>query len=187
MLHEPRRSQALVAAWAVSIFALSALTDLAALAVASAIALLLFRRGAARELRRVLRAVVPLSLGLSLASWLWLSFLGRPPPVEPFAALAIRAALLAFVTFSVLRRVSLLRATAPFPTAARLLVLCLAQIHSLRLLVTESALGLRSRLPRKPGTRDVVQGSGAVTVALLTLSARNARDIGDAMRSRGFQ
>jgi cobalt/nickel transport system permease protein len=186
MLREPRRSQAFLAAWAVSVFALSALTGLASLAMASAAALLLFRRGALRELRRVMLAVVPLSLGLSLAAWIWLWLLGRPPPVAPFFALAIRAALIAFVTFSVLGRVDLLRAAAPFPTVARLLVLCLAQIHALRLLATESALGLRSRLPRRPGTRDVVQGSGAVTVALLTLSARNARDIGDAMRSRGF-
>jgi cobalt/nickel transport system permease protein len=170
----------------VSIFALSALTGLFALAIASAAALGLFRRGAPRELRRVLRTVVPISLGLSLASWAWLWFLGESPRVAPFAALSVRTALIAFVTFSVLRRVDLLRAAAPFPTAARLLVLCLAQIHALRLLVTESALGLKSRLPRRPGTRDLVQGSGAVTVALLTLSARNARDIGDAMRSRGF-
>jgi cobalt/nickel transport system permease protein len=187
MLREPRRSQAFLATWAVSVFALSALTGLAALAMASAAALLLFRRGALRVLRRVLLAVVPLSLGLSLASWAWLWLLGTPPPVAPFVALAARTSLIAFVTFSVLERVDLLRAAAPFPTAARLLVLCLAQIHALRLLATESALGLRgSRLPRRPGTRDVVQGSGAVTVALLTLSARNARDIGDAMRSRGF-
>jgi cobalt/nickel transport system permease protein len=186
MLPEPRRSQVLLAAWAVAIFALSSLTDLAALGLATGAALVLFRKGAWRELRRVAVTVVPLSLGLSLASWIWLSILGRPPPVAPFAALAARTALIAFVTFSVLRRVNLLLAAAPFPTLARLLVLCLAQIHALRLLVTESALGLRSRLPRRPGTRDVVQGSGAVTVALLTLSARNARDISDAMRARGF-
>jgi cobalt/nickel transport system permease protein len=186
MLPEPRRSQVLLAAWAVSIFALSALTDLAALGILAGAALLLFRKGAWREVRRVAATVVPLSLGLSLASWIWLWSLGRPPPVAPFAALAARTALIAFVTFSVLRRVNLLVAAAPFPTLARLIVLCLAQIHALRLLVTESALGLRSRLPRRPGTRDVVQGSGAVTVALLTLAARNARDISDAMRARGF-
>jgi cobalt/nickel transport system permease protein len=176
----------LVAGWAVSVFALSALTDLAALAGASAVALVLFRRGAGRELRRLAWTVVPLSLGLSLAGWIWLRLLGRPAPVAPFAALAVRAALIAFVTFSAFRRVDLLRAAAPFPTLSRLLVLSLAQIHALRLLVTESALGLRSRLPRRPGTRDVIQGSGAVTAALLTLSARNAREITDAMRSRGF-
>jgi cobalt/nickel transport system permease protein len=183
---EPRRSQALLATWVASAFALSALTGLAALGLGSAAALLLFRRGAASELRRVAITVLPLSLGLSLASWAWLSLLGRSPPLAPFAALAVRASLIGFVTFSVLRRVDLLRALAPFPVASRLLVLCLAQIHALRLLVTESALGLRSRLPRRPGTRDVVRGSGAVTVALLTLSARNARDVSDAMRSRGF-
>jgi cobalt/nickel transport system permease protein len=186
-LPEPRRSQAILATWAAAIFALSALTGLAAITIASAAALVLFRRGALRELRRVAVTVVPLSLGLSLASWAWLSFLGRPAPVTPFASLALRSALITFVTFSVLRRVDLLRAAAPFPTVSRLLVLCLAQVHALRLLATESALGLRSRLPRRPGTLDVVRGSGAVTVALLSLSARNARDIADAMRSRGFE
>jgi cobalt/nickel transport system permease protein len=185
-LPEPRRSQVLLTAWAASIFAISAVADVRLLAGASALALVVFRRGALRESRRVLLGVLPVALGLSLASWAWLWLLGGTPPVAPFAALAIRAALIAFVTFSVLRRVELLRAAAPFPTASRLLVLSLAQIHALRLLATESALALRSRLPRRPRTRDVLQGSGAVTAALLSLSARNARDIADAMRSRGF-
>jgi cobalt/nickel transport system permease protein len=184
---EPRRSQAILAAWAVSIFAVSALADLRVLAAASAGALLLFRRGAPGAARRVLRGVLPVALGLSVTSWAWLSWRQGPPPLAPHAALVLRAALIAFVTFSVLARVDLLRAAAPFPTLSRLLVLCLAQIHALRLLATESAMGLRSRLPRRPRTRDVVRSSGAITVALLALSARNARDVGEAMRSRGFQ
>jgi cobalt/nickel transport system permease protein len=98
----------------------------------------------------------------------------------------LRAAVIAFATFSVLARVDLLGALAPFPTATRLLVLTLAQIHALRLLATESWQGLRSRLLRRPGTLDVVRGSGGITAALLTLSIRNARDVSDAMRSRGF-
>lgn len=186
MLAEPRRSQAVLLAWAASIFAISAATGLPALLAATGAALLLFRRGALREARRVLVGVVPFALGLSAASWGWLALRGEAPPGAPFAALLLRAVLIAFVTFSVLRRVDLLRALAPFPTASRLLVLSLAQVHALRLLATESALGLRSRLPRRPRTRDVLRSSGAITVALLTLSARNARDVGDAMRSRGF-
>jgi cobalt/nickel transport system permease protein len=185
---EPRRSQALLAAWAVLAFALSALTDLRALGVAGAAALLLFRRGARRALRRVAVAVLPITVGLSAASWLMLRLVAdAPPAVVPFLSLSARTALIAFVTFSVLDRVQLLRALAPFPTLGRLLVLTLAQIHALRLLASESALGLRSRLPRKPGTRDLVRNAGAVTAALFTLSTRNARDIGDAMRSRGFR
>ena len=183
---EPRRSQAFLLAWAASIFAISEVTDLAALAAAAAAALLVFRRGALKEARRVLVGVVPVSLSLSLASWAWLAWRQGVLPVAPFAALFLRTILIAFVTLSFLRRVNLLRALAPFPTASRLLVLSLAQIHALRLLATESALGLRSRLPRRPRARDVLPGSGAITVALLTLSARNARDVGDAMRSRGF-
>jgi cobalt/nickel transport system permease protein len=64
--------------------------------------------------------------------------------------------------------------------------LALAQIHALRLLATESALGLRSRMPRKPGAVDLVRGAGGITGALFGLATRNARDISDAMRSRGF-
>jgi cobalt/nickel transport system permease protein len=176
-LAEPRRSQAMLTAWTFAVFALSAVTDLRALGAAGAISIGLFRRGAIRAARRVLLAVVPLSAGLSLASWLWLRLVAaEPPPLAPFAALVARA----FV-------IDLLRALAPFPTPGRLLVLTLAQIHALRLVVTESMLGLRSRLPRRPGTLDVVRGAGAVTTTLFTLSVRNARDIADAMRSRGFR
>ena len=184
---EPRRSQVVLLAWATSIFAISSMSDLRPLSVAAVAALVLFRRGALREARRVLLGVAPFALGLSAASWGWLALRGDAPPAAPFAALLLRTVLIAFVTFSVMSRVDLLRAAAPFPTLSRLLVLSLAQIHALRLLATESALGLRSRLPRRPRTRDVVKSSGAITAALLTLSARNARDIGDAMRSRGFE
>ena len=184
---EPRRSQAVLLAWAAAIFALSAVSDLRVLSASTAAALLLFRRGALQEARRVLVGVAPFALGLSAASWGWIALRGEAPPAAPFVALLLRAVLIAFVTFSVLRRVDLLRAAEPFPTLSRLLVLSLAQIHALRLLATESALGLRSRLPRRLRTRDVVASSGAITAALLTLSARNARDVGDAMRSRGFR
>ena len=183
---EPRRSQAILAAWTLSAFSLSAATDPRVLGVAALASVLLFRRGAWVVARRVAVGVLPFALGLPLASWLWIAWRDGAPPVAPFAALELRAALIAFGTLSVLRRVDLLRAAAPFPTLSRLLVLSLAQIHALRRLATESALGLRSRLPRRPRTRDVVGGAGAVTVALLTLSARNARDVGDALRSRGF-
>ena len=90
------------------------------------------------------------------------------------------------MTFGVLARVDLFRALEHWPTLTRLLVVTLAQIHALRLLATESRLGLRSRMPRKPGTVDVLRGAGGVTGALFSLSMRNARDISDAMRSRGF-
>jgi len=186
MRAEPRRSQAILCAWAVAIFTLSALTDARVLVAAALAALLLFRRGALVAGRRVLVGVLPIALGFSIVSLAWLGWRGQGPSLAPHVALVLRATLLAFVTFSVLARVDLLRALAPFPILSRLLVLCLAQIHALRLLATESAQGLRSRLPRRPRTRDALQGSGAITVALLSLSARNARDVGDALRSRGF-
>jgi cobalt/nickel transport system permease protein len=133
-------------------------------------------------------AVLPPAACLSLFSWLLLWLVaGAPPAAAPFLSLPSRTVLIAFVTFSVLARVRLLPALAPVPMLGRLAVLALAQIHALRLLAAESALGLRSRLPRRPGTLDVVRNAGAVTAALFALSARNARDVGDAMRSRGFR
>lgn len=186
MRAEPRRSQAILCGGAVAVFAISAIPDAPTLLAVGAASLVLLRRGALTAGRRVLVGVLPVALGFTAVSAAWLGWRGGAPPLAPYGALLLRSALVAFVTFSVLARVDLLRATAPFPTLSRLLVLCLAQIHVLRLLATESAQGLRSRLPRRPRTRDAVQGSGAITVALLTLSARNARDVGDAMRSRGF-
>jgi cobalt/nickel transport system permease protein len=184
---DPRRDRALLAAWLVAIFALSASRDLRVLSVAGLLAAAIFWRGLWRTLGRTLRSVVPVTVGLSGLSLLWLRVVGGEwPPLEPFAALALRAGVMGFVTFSVLGRVHLLRALAPFPTPTRLLVVTLAQIHALRLLATESREGLRSRMPRKPGLLDLVRGASGITAALFTLSARNARDIADAMRSRGF-
>jgi cobalt/nickel transport system permease protein len=184
---DPGRSRLLLAAWLVAVFALSASRDLVVLSGAGGLAALVFRRGLARSLGRTLRSVVPVTVGLSLVSFVWLRLaVGAWPPVEPFGALALRAAVMGFATFSVLDRVDLLRALAPFPALSRLLVVTLAQIHALRLLSTESLEGLRSRLPRRPGALDLLRGAGGITAALFTLSARNAREIADAMRSRGF-
>ncbi len=186
-LRDPRLARWLLAAWLAATFALSAATDLRLLAAASAASLAVFRRGALAHLRRVALAVLPLSAGASAAAWLFALATGAAPPAwRPLAALNLRAALLAFVALAVLSRVSLLRALDPWPLATRILVLALAQIHALRLLATESLLGLRSRLPRRPRTLEVIRGAGTITGTLLVLSGRNARDVADAMRARGF-
>lgn len=184
---DPRRGRALLAAWIAAAFALSAVTDWRVLAAASVAALALFRRGAAGHLRRVARLVLPLSLGASAATVLFERLAGRAPSAwGALAALNLRAVLLAFLGFAVLARVNVLRALEPWPTATRLLVVALAQAHALRLLTTDSLLGLRSRLPRRPRTREVIRGAGTITGTLLVLSGRNARDVADALRARGF-
>jgi cobalt/nickel transport system permease protein len=184
---DPRADRRFLLGWLATIFALSAVRDPRWLACAGLLAGLLFRRGLWRTLGRTVRSVVPVTVGLSLASLGWLRLItGAWPPVEPFAALALRAAVIGFVTFAVLDRVALLPALAPFPMLTRLLVVTLAQIHALRLLTTESQQGLRSRLPRRPGPLDLLRGAGGITATLFTLATRNARDISDALRSRGF-
>ncbi len=183
----PRRSRRLLLAWLAAAFALSAIRDLAVLGAVGLAALALLRRGAGRSLRRTLRAVVPPTAALSaLSIGLVRAVAGAWPDPMPYLALAVRAGVLGFVGFSVLDRVDLLRALAPYPAASRLLVVTLAQIHALRLVVTDSRDGLRSRLPRRPGALDVLRNAGGITAGLLALTARNARDVADAMRSRGF-
>jgi cobalt/nickel transport system permease protein len=184
---DPRRDRALLCAWLVAIFAASAASHPPTLVASWAVAAAVLRRGALRALRRVSIAIVPVAAGLSAASALWLRLRsGDWPDLAPFAALLLRATLAGFITFSVLERVNLPRALAPWATLSRLLALTLAQIHALRLLATESSLGLRSRLIRKPRAVDVIRGASGITASLFTLSMRNARDVSDAMRSRGF-
>ena len=183
----PRASRLLLAAWFAACFVFSAITDpiwLAALQIAIA---LVFWKQAPAAARRTALSAVPLTLFLILASWGWVHFLAhQTPDLRAYAALALRTTLIAFTSFAVLARVDLLAALQPWPGLMRLLVIILGQVHALRLLVTESLLGLRSRLPRKPRALDAVRGAGGITATLLTLATKNARDISDAMRSRGF-
>jgi cobalt/nickel transport system permease protein len=182
-----KRDRVLLAAWFVSCFVFSALTDVRWLAALSLVMGLLFWRQAGRAARRTLFSAVPITLFIIAASWAWTSLaLHQHPDGYAYAALALRTTLIAFTSFAVLARVDLLAALAPWPTLLRLLVIVLGQIHALLLLVTESWLGLRSRLPRKPGALDTLRGAGGITATMFTLANRNAHDISDAMRSRGF-
>lgn len=187
MRSDPVRGRVLLAGWIAASFVLSAATDWRVLAVVLAAALALFRRGAAAHLVRVARLVLPLSLGAAAAGVLFDRLAGRAGTgLAALVALNLRAVLLAFLALAVLARVDVLAAVAPWPWATRLLVVALAQIHALRLLATESRLGLRSRMPRRPRTGEVIRGAGAISATLLVLSTRNARDVADALRSRGF-
>ncbi len=173
--------------WLLACFVFSAITDLLLLAGGIVAVVLVFRGQAARAAKRALSTAVPVTVAILALTWAharWI--LQVSPDLIAYAALALRAGLLAFLTFAVLGAVDLLSALAPWPTLLRLLVVTLAQIHALRLLARESWLGLQSRLPRKPSVRDGLSNAGGVTATMLTLSARNARDISDALRSRGF-
>jgi cobalt/nickel transport system permease protein len=184
---DPRRARALVVAWLAASFALSAVTDWRVLAAAGAVAVALLARGALAHLRRVARLVLPLSVGASLLALALDRIAGRPGPGwDALLALNLRAALLAFLALAILARVDVLAAVDRWPWATRVLVVVLAQIHVLRLLATDALLGLRSRLPRRPRAREVVRGAGPITATLLVLSGRNARDVADALKARGF-
>ncbi len=182
---DPRRSRALLVAGAVALFALSGVADPAWLLAAWMVALGVYRRGAPAALRRVAIAVVPLAAVTAGVTWAWLSLTtGAAPRWEPFAALGLRTTLLAFVAFSTLARVDLPGALAPWPSASRVLVIALSQLHALRRVVIESREGLKSRSLGRPRLRDAVRGAGGLTATLFTLAARNARETTEALRSR---
>jgi cobalt/nickel transport system permease protein len=181
------RARAALLAWLVACFVVSAVTSPITLVAGILTVALLFRGRAVRAAKRALLTAVPFTLAILLLTWVharWL--LHTPPDVRAYAALLLRAALIAFSTFAVLDTVDLFSALSPWPAFSRLLVMTLAQIHALRLLTHESWLGLQSRLPRKPSVRDGLANAGGVTATMLVLSAHNARDIADALRSRGF-
>ena len=182
-----RSSRLVLLTWLVACFVFSALADLALLAGLILAVAAILPRQALRAARRAMLTAVPLSLATLALTWLHAHFIlhGRPD-LHAYAALALRTALIAFSTFAVLGAVDLVGALAPWPTLSRLLIVTLSQIHSLRLLARESWLGLQSRLPRKPAALDGLRNAGGVTATMLTLANRNARDIADALRSRGF-
>jgi cobalt/nickel transport system permease protein len=182
-----RGSRILLACWLVACFVFSALSNLALLAGAIAGVAVLFPRQALRAARRTLLSAVPFTCAIVLLTWAHAHWVREVrPDLHAYAALVLRASLIAFATFAVLGAADLLAALAPWPTLSRLLVITLAQIHALRLLARESWLGLQSRLPHKPSALDGLRNAGGVTATILMLSTRNARDISDALRSRGF-
>ncbi len=186
-VRDPGRARALLAAWLAASFVLSAVADWRVLAVALAVSVLVFRAGAGAQLGKVLRVALPLSASASAAGWAFDRLTGRAGPgLGPLLALNLRTVLLAFLALAVLARVDVLRALERWPAATRLLSIALAQANALRLLATESRLGLRSRLPRRPRTGEVIRGAGTISGTLFVLSARNARDAADALRARGF-
>jgi cobalt/nickel transport system permease protein len=186
-IREPGRARALLAAWLAASFALSGVRDWRVLAAGLVVAVLAFRAGAGAHLAKVLRFALPVSASASVAGWAFDRLAGRAGPgLAPLVALNLRTVLLAFLALAVLARVDALRALERWPSATRLLAVALAQIHALRLLATESRLGLRSRLPRRPRTAEVIRGAGTITGTLVVLSGRNARDAADALRARGF-
>ena len=182
-----RASRILLGLWLVAIFAFSACSDPRLLSIGAVIVGIVFWRGLARAVTRLIRFVMPVTIGLILVSLTWLRLrTGAWPAFGPYAALFLRTSTIALLTFSVLERVDLLGALTPLPTLSRLLVVTLAQIHVLRLLATESLQGFQSRTLRQPRVLDVARNASGVTAALLTLSLRNGRDLADALRSRGF-
>jgi len=173
--------------WLIACFTFSAITDPRLLSGGVVVVEVVFRGQAARAAQRALSTAAPVTLAILALTWAhawWI--LHVSPDLYAYAALALRAGLLAFCTFAVLGAVDLFSALAPWPTLSRVLVVTLAQIHALRLLARESWLGLQSRLVRKPTVRDGLANAGGVTATMLTLSTRNAREISEALRSRGF-
>jgi len=109
---------------------------------------------------------------------------GQPDMRAP-GLLATRLLLIAVLTAWMIRSVDLARALAPWPAAARWLVIARGQFHHLQQLAGDSRLAQRSRLIDPPRLRDRYRGSAAIALAVLDRAVDRATTVTQALRSRG--
>ncbi len=186
---EPRinRHTLRLAGYLAAVLAISAVTDVRTLGALWLAAFLFFARDAPAALRRalilagpyVLVVVAAVALSRRQATGAW-DF------GEVGAGVALRCLLLAFVSLATIRRLNLAKALAFSWTLSTLLAVTLSQVFLYRRLIRDFALALRSRTPRRPRTSEALRSSATLTGSCLTLAVHHARDVADALRSRGL-
>jgi cobalt/nickel transport system permease protein len=168
-------------------FAASAVTDWRVSAVLLAVLLAVFFRDAAFVLRRTLLLVAPfVAVTAAAAAGYWWSVEGTLDRMETVPAFALRAILLACMTFVFIRRVDLFEALAFSKTLRTVLTMTVAQIQIHRRVVGEFAQALRSRTITRPGTGRSLEAAAVVSGSLLRQSLSQGRETAEAMRSRGI-
>lgn len=170
--------------WLSAVVAVTFVHHAGALAALLAAALLLSGSGRGRLLLRALKGVGPVLLLIS-AGYALVGLLGGTFHPATLLLLNLRVALLALLTFWMLRDVPLPAALARWPVALRWLVIVRSQIALFRRLADDYRLARRSRSTLPPTLRHRYQGAAATTLAALDKAVYNAEVVTQAMRSRG--
>lgn len=182
-----RRDRLLLYAYAATLVGLSLLHHPGLLAACFLLALLAARQEATALLRQSLAAILALNLSVSLgylllASWQAESTAGS---ARFLLTLNLRVLLMVFLGCWLVRRVNLLAALAPWPTATLLISLALGQIETVRRLVADFRLAFTSRHPAPPRRAARTRHAASQAATLLDKSLAASTEASQALRSRG--
>ncbi len=168
-----------------TLVALTSVHDLHVLGIALALTLALARRRVFALIRRVVFAVGPFCVLVSL------SYAALTIPSGLFAPgylvlINLRVAVLTSLTFLVMERVNLARALGFSPGLLYVLTLATSQALTLRKVADDYRLALKSRTLVRLGLRDRYRHSGASAARLIAKAMHQSGEIALAMRARGF-
>lgn len=177
----------ILAAYGAALVLLSFLHHPGLLAGLLALTLLAARQEAWPLLKKSLGAILLFNLSVSLGYLLLLVWQGRfgAHAGNSLLTMNLRVLLMVFLGFWLLRRVNLLRALSPWPTAALILTLALGQIETYRRLMADFRLAFMSRHPAPPRLAARLRHGASQAGTLLDKSLASSTEASQALRSRG--
>lgn len=179
------RDRIILACWLAAVVAITFVHQPAVLAGLLLVALVCMGASAPSIALRALAAVALVNLTVSIAfvisAWMagedWLQFVAR---------LNLRVFLLALMTFWMIRHVDLARAAAGWPSLQFLVVLALGQIRTFSALLADYRMAFDSRSPTRPPLRIRFGSAGRQSAAMMEKAERQAEELNQGMRARGF-
>lgn len=179
------RDRVFLALYAASVVVLTTIHEVRFLLAALAAVALLAGRDLPRLALHVMRAIL-LFNGIVSASVLAAGVLRGAVPWGYLALVNLRVATLTLLTFLVFRRIGLARALSFAPPLAWLLTVAQGQILSLRRMLLDLRLALRSRTIGRLGLRTAYRHAAGTGAFFLQRSLASAEEIALAMKSRGL-
>lgn len=142
-------------------------------------------RDALRIARRAGLAIVIFNSIITI-SYVVLSLIRGDFVVELVVRLNVRVFLLTSVTFLFIDRTNPFQALSFSRTLTYLLSLAYGQILTFRRLYGDCRMALKSRMLRRPRSRDLYRHGAAAASLFVEKSLHDATEISEAMKSRGF-
>ena len=183
--HRARAERVALAAYAATTVALTSIHDVRVLGAALALVLVLAGRRSLRLIRRVLLAVGPFCLVVSL-SYALVSIRSGQLATDYLMLVNLRVGALTSLTFLVLERINLARALGFSPALRYVVTLATSQALSLRRVLDDYRLALKARTLTRLGLADRYRHSAASAARLIAKATHQSQEIALAMRARGF-
>ncbi len=175
----------LLAGWLGMVVAATFVHDPLLLAALVVVVLAAQGRAAGSIVLRALVAVAFVNLAVSLG-WIVSSMLQDRPWLELVLRLNLRVLLISCLTFSMIRRVDLVRALDFSPSLRFVVVLALGQLRVLERLLEDYRTAYTSRSPTSPRLRLRFAASGRQAAALFEKAELRSQELNQGMRARGF-